>query len=209
MPDTPRVDYSFASLNEADLAATPDRQLQQWLNDADAFGIREANAMCISTVGPDHRPSARMVLLRGLASDGLLFFTNYASRKGEELAHNSSLCATFWWGPMERQVRVEGHVEQATPEESDEYFHARPRESQIASLASPQSQPIPDRDFLEARIAQLSKELPEEVPRPPHWGGYRLVPDRFEFWQGRGARLHDRLVMSKVGDGWAIQRLAP
>lgn len=209
MSDSTRVDYTFGNLIEGDLEASPERHLQRWLNEADAYGIREANAMCVSTVGPDHRPSSRMVLLRGLDAEGLLFFTNYNSRKGQELEHNPAICATFWWGPMERQVRVEGRVERASPEESDEYFHSRPRESQIASIASPQSQPIPNREFLESRIDELRTQLPGEIPRPSHWGGYRIVPDRFEFWQGRGARLHDRLVMTKSGEGWTIQRLAP
>jgi pyridoxamine 5'-phosphate oxidase len=207
--DSTRVDYSFGNLIEDDLEAAPEGQLQRWLNEADTYGIREANAMCISTVGPDHRPSSRMVLLRGLDTEGLLFFTNYNSRKGEELERNPAVCATFWWGPMERQVRVEGRVERASPEESDDYFHSRPRESQIASIASPQSQPIPNREFLESRIDELRAQLQGEIPRPSHWGGYRIVPDRFEFWQGRGARLHDRLVMTKSGEGWTIHRLAP
>ncbi len=209
MSDSTRVDYRFDNLIEGDLEATPERQLRRWLDEADAYGIREANAMCVSTVGPDHRPSSRMVLLRGLDARGLLFFTNYNSRKGEELSLNPAVCATFWWGPMERQVRIEGRVERASPEESDEYFHSRPRESQIASLASPQSQPVPDREFLETKVRELTEQLSGEIERPTHWGGYRIVPHRYEFWQGRGARLHDRLEMTKSAEGWTIQRLAP
>jgi pyridoxamine 5'-phosphate oxidase len=203
-----RKDYRFGALLEDDLDPDPVKQLRVWIEVAAQSGIVEANAMSLATVGPEHRPSSRMVLLRDLDARGLTFFTNYESRKAHELAVNPFACLNFWWGSLERQVRIEGRLERVSPEESDAYFDSRPYESQAASAASPQSQPI-TRSALEARVADLKRVHPDRVPRPAHWGGYRLIPDRFEFWQGRPARLHDRVVYQLQSGVWRTERLAP
>lgn len=202
-----RSEYQLGALDIADLSDSPIEQLRRWLGDAAEAKLTEPAAMCVSTASSEGRPSARFVLLRVLDERGLVFFSNYESRKGQELAENPYACATFWWGSLERQVRVEGLVERTMAEESDEYFYSRPAESQLASAASPQSQVVDSREELEALVQKLRAQ--GEVKRPPHWGGYRLVPDRFEFWHGRPARLHDRLVYRKVDGRWAIERLAP
>lgn len=204
-----RSDYQAAELAAETLRPDPIVQLRDWLQEAVAQDVIEPSAMCLSTVSREGRPSSRMVLLRGLDSRGLRFFTNYESRKALELSGNPAAALCFWWGELERQVRVEGHVERLSSAESDAYFAGRPRKSRLASAASPQSRPIPDREALERRMAELDAQFPEEVPRPPHWGGYLLVPDRFEFWQGRRARLHDRFVYDRTAESWQITRLAP
>jgi len=201
-------EYRFGELNEADLAPSPFVQLSGWLNAAKEFAIVEPSAMCVATANAEGRPSARYVLLRGLDERGLVFFTNYESRKGQELAENPFACATFWWAALERQVRVEGRVEKTSAEESDHYFKSRAEQSQLASAASPQSQVVSSRAELEEMVASLAAQA-EDFPRPSHWGGYRIVPDRFEFWQGRPARLHDRLGYRLSGGVWLIERLAP
>jgi pyridoxamine 5'-phosphate oxidase len=208
--DTPlehRSDYTQGTLEERDLLPTPLEQLRHWLEDAERAGVIEPNAMTVSTVGKDGKPSSRVVLLRALDT-GLVFYTNYHSRKGEEIATTGAVCVNFWWGALERQVRVEGSIERVSSAESDAYFASRPLESQLASAASPQSQII-TRDELEARVAHLRAQHPNGVPRPVHWGGYRIRPERVEFWQGRAARLHDRLVYTLEDGVWAISRLAP
>lgn len=202
-------EYTHGFLEEDSLAASPFDQLRRWLEEAEAGGAVEPAAMCVSTVGPDGRPSSRFVLLRGLDERGLTFFTNYESRKGHELAANPFACIAFWWGALERQVRVEGRVEKVDPAESDAYFHGRPRASQLASAASPQSQVVSSREELERHVSDLAARHPDEVPRPDSWGGYRLVPDRFEFWQGRPARLHDRFRYRLEAEAWLIERLGP
>jgi len=204
-----RSNYSHGQLNETDLDPVPFRQLQQWLDEAHAQGLLEPTAMTLATVSDAGRPSCRVVLLRGLNARGLVFFTNYLSRKGREIESNPAACVCFWWGDLERQVRVEGRIERVSPTESDAYFAARPRASQIASAASPQSQPVPNREALEACVSQLEAASGETVARPDHWGGYRLVPDRWEFWQGRESRLHDRFCVTRTEHGWVTQRLAP
>jgi pyridoxamine 5'-phosphate oxidase len=205
-----RYDYVRGELVDEALSPSPTEQLGRWLDDAHTAHILEPSAMCLSTVGPDGRPSARFVLLRGLSAQGLTFYTNYGSRKGKELEANPFACATFWWGGLERQVRVEGRVERVPPEQSDAYFHSRPRGSQIASAASPQSQIVASREELEQAVEELAGRFPEgEIPRPEHWGGYLLSPDRFEFWQGRPARLHDRVVYLLESGHWVQHRLAP
>jgi len=204
-----RADHGHTHLEREDLAATPLAQLRSWLVDAgqDPAAI-EPNGFHLATVGADGRPSGRVVLLRGL-DHGLVFFTNYLSRKGIELAANPYAAATFWWPSQERQVRVEGRVTQVSGEESDRYFGSRPLASQAASAASPQSQIIEHRTGMEAEMARLLETHAEAIARPSHWGGYRLIPDRVEFWQGRPARLHDRFRYRLSGQAWIVERLAP
>jgi pyridoxamine 5'-phosphate oxidase len=200
-----RSEYTRGELNEGELNPDPLAMLNEWLAYARNANVTEPTAMCLSTVGADQRPSSRFVLLRGVDS-GLLFYTNYLSRKGQEISENPSACVNFWWGDLERQIRVEGRLEKVTPEESDAYFMSRPVGSRVASAASPQSQIVPSREFLDALAQELDGET---LTRPEHWGGYRLVPDYFEFWQGRKARLHDRFAFVRQGDAWIIHRLAP
>ena len=204
--DLDRSDYLKSQLDADRLNRDPIEQLKQWLKDAHDESVIEPEAMCLSTVGPSGQPSSRFVLLREIDHRGLTFFTNYLSRKGDELAHNPQACLAFWWGQLERQVRVEGTIEKVAPSESDAYFASRPLGSQIASTVSPQSKVIPSREVLETQVAAMEGQ---PLTRPSHWGGYRLVPDYFEFWQGRGARLHDRFRYRLTGTDWLIERLAP
>lgn len=185
--------------------------LERWWKTAEQQGLTLAEGMALSTVGADGRPSSRLVLLKGLDAEGLLFYSNYTSRKASELAHNPQAALLFWWPDLERQVRVEGRVEKTDAATSDAYFHSRPRGSRISAWASPQSQVVPDRATLERLSDELEARFEgQEVPRPAFWGGYRLRPDRMEFWQGRARRLHDRLRYLRNDDGsWRIERLAP
>ena len=203
-----RKEYKQGSLEESSINQNPIAQLRTWLEQATQAGVIEPNAMTVSSVGANGRPSSRVVLLRGLEDSGLTFFTNYASRKGQEFDVHGFACANFWWGSLERQVRVEGTISRVSSQESDAYFDSRPYESQLASAASPQSQAT-TRSDLENLVETLRLEHPERVPRPAHWGGFRIVPDRFEFWQGRPARLHDRIVYLFENGIWKLQRLAP
>ncbi len=203
-----RKEYTLGELELSDLLDHPIAQLKLWLEVAAQEAVIEPNAMTLSTVANNGRPSSRVVLLRGLAEDGLTFYTNYNSRKGLELQATGFACLNFWWRSLERQVRVEGIVRQVSGAESDAYFASRPYESQLASAASPQSQ-IVTRSQLEQNVAKLRLEFPTQVPRPAHWGGFRLEPDAFEFWQGRKARLHDRIRYKLEGDAWVKTRLAP
>ncbi len=198
-------------LSEADLAPDPFAQFQAWFDTALAAGLPEPNAMTLATATPDGRPSARMVLIKGVDSRGFVFYTNYESRKGRELEANPWAALVFYWPELERQIRIEGRVERVAAEESDAYFASRPLGSRLGAWASPQSQVIPGRDVLEARLRDLEARFASgDVPRPPHWGGYRVVPEAVEFWQGRPSRLHDRLRYTRQADGrWAIERLAP
>jgi pyridoxamine 5'-phosphate oxidase len=206
----PQFPPAVTGLSEADIAADPLQQFRAWLDEAVAARLYEPLAMTLATATPDGRPAARMVLLRGL-DHGFVFFTNYNSRKGCELAANPRAALTFYWAELHRQVRVEGVVEVVSAAESDDYFQSRPRGHRLAALASPQSQPIASRSVLEERLRELEQQYPgEAVPRPPHWGGYRVVPETIEFWQGRPNRVHDRLRYERQTDGrWRLVRLAP
>ena len=189
----------------------PWRQLEAWLADARASSLREPSAMALATVSADGEPSVRMVLLRGVAEDGLRFYTNYASRKGSDLAADPRAAAVIYWDPLERQVRIAGRVERLSTAESLAYFSSRARGSRIAAWASDQSRPVADRHALEAAYAAADARFPgEDVPLPPEWGGYRLVPDSYEFWRGRPNRLHDRMCYTRQADGsWSTERLSP
>ena len=205
-----RKDYTLAGLAEKDLARDPFRQFEKWFAEAQAAKVPEPNAMVLASCTPDGRPSTRTVLLKALDGRGFVFYTNYESRKGRELAGNARASLLFPWIAMERQVMVEGTVSRVTREESDAYFHSRPRLSQLAAWASNQSSVIGDRALLETAMKALEKQYAgTDVPLPPNWGGFRLVPESVEFWQGRRSRLHDRLRYRRDKDGWAIERLAP
>ena len=204
-----RRDYRHARLDETDIRPDPVEQFRGWLGEALKAELDEPYAMTLATVDAAGQPSARIVLLRGVDAHGFAFFTNYDSRKGNELAVQDRAALLFYWAPLERQVRVEGRVTPVSPAESDDYFARRPRGSCIGAWASPQSAVIPDRGWLEKRVDDYNREHGETVPRPPNWGGYRLQPERFEFWQGRESRLHDRLVYRQQGTAWALERLAP
>lgn len=205
-----RKDYSHASLSEADVDPDPLRQFSTWFHQALAAGVPEANAMSVATVGDDGRPSSRILLIKDFDSDGFTWFTNYASRKGRELQAHPYAALLFHWVELERQVRIEGRVERLSEAQSDAYFQSRPLQSRLGALASAQSEPIADRLLLEQQFAQAEAEFGDEPTRPAHWGGYRLVPDRVEFWQGRPSRLHDRILYIRQTDGaWRRERLQP
>jgi pyridoxamine 5'-phosphate oxidase len=205
-----RREYAREALAEADVDADPVVQFGRWFEQAEQAGLLEPTAMTLATATPDGRPSARMVLLRGFDERGFCFYTNYESRKGIELAANPRAALVFWWGELERQVRIEGTVAATSREESEAYFHSRPPGSQLSAAASPQSRVIEGRATLERRVAELATGSPDgKVPLPEFWGGYRLAHEVVEFWQGRPNRLHDRLRYRRVGDAWRIERLAP
>ena len=205
-----REDYRLNGLDEADVAADPISQFQRWFDDAVRGNVHEPNGMTLATVGSDGQPTARIVLLKMVDQRGLAFFTNMESRKGEHLAANPKAALTFWWGPLERQVRFEGAMSHVDDDEADAYYQSRPVGSRIGAWASPQSKVISGRDALEkAEQDYLEKFGSEDIPRPPHWGGYRLAPERVEFWQGRGNRLHDRLCYRRSNGQWILERLAP
>lgn len=205
-----RIDYQRGALDEHDADPNPFLMFQQWLDVAIAANLPEPNAMVLATAALDAKPSARVLLLRGVDERGFVFFTNYASRKGKELQDNPFATLVFFWQPLHRQIRIEGRVERVSAQESDAYFNSRPRGSQLSAAASPQSQVIPDREYLETRVQELDAKNPNHVLRPAQWGGYRVIPDVLEFWQGRENRLHDRLRYTRgVNDAWKIERLAP
>ena len=205
-----RKSYERAELNEDASCATPGQQFSKWLEEAIAAQLPEPNAMTLATVGSDLRPSTRVVLIKGLDERGIVWFTNYDSRKGRELAGNPHAALQFHWVELERVVRIEGRVEKISDEESDAYFHSRPLDSRIGAWASPQSEVISGRGVLVANAAKFGAQFLLQPPRPPHWGGYRLLADRWEFWQGRRSRLHDRLrYTQQAGGDWLRERLAP
>jgi pyridoxamine 5'-phosphate oxidase len=206
-----RKDYGIAGLVEKDLAKNPFRQFEQWFAEAEAAKIVEPNAMTLATADRTGRPAARTVLLKAVDGRGFVFYTNYESRKGRELADNAQATLLFPWIAMERQVIAEGKVTRVSREEADAYFHSRPRASQLAAWASPQSTVVAGRAVLEESYRVVEKKYEgREVPLPPHWGGYRLEPATVEFWQGRRSRLHDRLRYRRdPGNDWVVERLAP
>jgi pyridoxamine 5'-phosphate oxidase len=205
-----RKDYALAGLAEKDLARDPFRQFEKWFQEAEAAKLAEPNACVLATAGRDARPSARTVLLKGLDGRGFVFYSNYESRKGRELEANPHATLVFPWFALERQVIVEGPVTRVAREESEAYFQSRPLASQLAAWASPQSTIVAGRKALEEAFREVEKKYAgQPVPRPPHWGGWRLAPETVEFWQGRRSRLHDRLRYRRAQDGWTVERLAP
>jgi pyridoxamine 5'-phosphate oxidase len=199
-------------LRESDLDADPVRQFRKWFDEAVTAGVFMPEAMTLATATPDGQPSARTVLLRAFDEKGFVFFTNYESRKGCQLGANPRAAVVFFWEPLERQVLIEGRVEKTTSAESDSYYDSRPRGSRLGAWASPQSRVLPNREILDQRVQQMEAQFvgQEQVPRPPFWGGFRIVPAMFEFWQGQPSRLHDRIRFRPQADGrWVLERLAP
>ena len=209
-----RWDYASGTLRREDLSPDPLLQFKGWFEDAVSAGLREPNAMTLSTVGLDGRPTSRTVLMKDYTESGISFFTNYESRKGREIESNPSASLLFFWRELERQVQVRGTISKLPAEQSDEYFSSRPYDSRIGAWASRQSEEIPDRAWLEDRVAEFEKRYPDTgapdcVPRPASWGGYRLDPDTVEFWQGQPGRKHDRFVYHREGNEWKVSRWSP
>lgn len=207
-----RQNYTLGGLTKADINLDPIKQFNLWFQQALDAGLSEPNAMTLATATTEGKPTARIVLLKGVSETGFVFYTNYESQKGQQLIANPYAALVFLWHELERQVRIEGKVEQLTTAESGEYFHSRPQASQLGAWASDQSRIIPNRQVLEQKLADLEKQYSDDttIPLPEHWGGFRVIPHRIEFWQGRPSRLHDRLVYDLEEDGsWSINRLAP
>lgn len=205
-----RRDYALASLTEADVDADPIRQFERWFADAVSARVPEPNAMALSTATRDGVPSGRIVLLKGVDANGFVFYTDYRSRKGVELSENPLAALTFLWKEIERQVRITGSVSRVSTPESEAYFRTRPPGSRLGAWASRQSSVIANREELEAQLQEIALRFPNgDVPLPSHWGGFRVMPDEIEFWQGRSDRLHDRLLYRRLESGWVISRLSP
>ena len=205
-----RQNYTLAGIAEADTDLNPIKQFATWFEQAVSAELPEPNAMTLATATADGKPSARMVLLKDYNERGFVFYTNYKSLKGQQLSANPWAALVFWWAELERQVRIEGHVEKLSPQESDTYFYSRPWGSQLGAWVSEQSQIIPSREVLDQRLEQLKAQYAnKEIPRPPHWGGFRVIPSLIEFWQGRPSRLHDRLCYRFEDGNWSRERLSP
>lgn len=206
-----RKDYTLEGLSKTEIDPNPFIQFKKWFDQALAAQLPEPNAMTIATATPEGTPSARMVLLKDFDQRGFVFFTNYNSHKGQELAENPQAALVFWWAELERQVRISGYVEKVSETESDQYFHSRPANSRLGAWVSNQSEVIASRELLEQRMQEFQHKYEnQEIPRPPHWGGLRVIPSEIEFWQGRSSRLHDRLLYTHLEDGsWKIERLSP
>ena len=205
-----RREYARAGLHESDAHPDPIEQFREWFDEAISANLHEPNAMTLATATRAGRPSARIVLLKGFDERGFVFYTNYEGRKGRELEENPCCALVFYWGELERQVRIEGRAARVPGEESDAYYQSRPRGSRLGAWVSKQSRPVGGREALEGRLRELEREYEgREVPRPPFWGGYRVEPGEMEFWQGRENRLHDRLVYRRSDEGWEIERLQP
>ena len=205
-----RKEYTRAGLDRADMKPDPLLQFHQWFEETLAADLHEPNAMIVATATPDGRPSARTVLLKGYDERGFVFYTNYEGRKAGELDANPACALLFYWGELERQVRIEGRATRLSNSESDAYFASRPRGSRLGAWASEQSRPVEDRSVLEERVRELEARYEgREIPRPPFWGGYRVEPEVFEFWQGRENRLHDRISYRRDGGTWRLERLQP
>lgn len=207
---TLRTDYESAGLSRSDLTDDPSELFGRWFSEALEAGLAEPHAFILATADALARPSARTVLMRETNREGIVFYTNYRSRKGAELAENPRASGVFLWLPLHRQVRVEGRVEKVSGDRSDAYFRSRPPGSRLSAVVSPQSESVPDRAWLETRMEELWRQYPDgEAPRPAHWGGYRLIPDGYEFWQGRPSRFHDRFEYRRRNAAWVASRLAP
>ncbi len=205
-----RKEYTRSGLSESDALPDPIDQFRRWFDEAQEADLHEPNAMTLATATPDGKPSARVVLLKGVDERGFVFYTNYEGRKARELEANPNCTLAFYWGELERQIRVEGRASRVPDEESDAYFASRPRGSQLGAWASEQSRPVEDRSKLEERLKELEEEYEgREIPRPPFWGGYRVEPERMEFWQGRENRLHDRLLYTRSDEKWVVGCLQP
>lgn len=205
-----RTDYLLKTLSEDEVAASPIGQFTTWWDEAVKSEVEEVNAMTLATATPDGIPSARIVLLKSYDEKGFEFFTNYNSQKGREITENPRVALVFFWKELQRQVRIEGTIQKTTVSESDNYFHSRPTGSQIGAWSSPQSQVIASRAVLESNEQKYRTQFGDSIPRPPHWGGYVVLPVKIEFWQGRHSRLHDRIQYTRLNDGsWKIERLAP
>ncbi|MBW4687379.1 MAG: pyridoxamine 5'-phosphate oxidase [Komarekiella atlantica HA4396-MV6] len=206
-----RKDYTLEGLSKTEIDSNPFIQFKKWFDQALAVQLPEPNAMTIATATPEGTPSARMVLLKDFDERGFVFFTNYNSHKGQELAENPQAALVFWWAELERQVRISGYVEKVSEKESDQYFNSRPANSRLGAWVSNQSEVIESREILEQRLQEFQRKYEnQEIPRPSHWGGLRVIPSEIEFWQGRSSRLHDRLLYTRLNDGsWKIERLSP
>lgn len=204
-----RKDYKQKTFLETDANPNPFIQFQNWWQEATESQIEEVNAMTLATVTPEGKPDARIVLLKGFDDSGFVFYSNYTSRKGQELAAKPFATLVFFWKELERQVRVEGSIELVSDQQSEDYYNSRPELSRLGAWASRQSEIIPNRQLLEDNMEKYRQEFAGNIPKPPHWGGYRVVPQQIEFWQGRRSRLHDRLQYQKKNNSWQIVRLAP
>ncbi|MEM6752684.1 MAG: pyridoxamine 5'-phosphate oxidase [Cyanobacteria bacterium P01_C01_bin.38] len=206
-----RQDYTLQGLSETEIDSNPFAQFEEWFSQALNADILEPNAMTVATTTPEGKPSARMVLLKDFDARGFVFYTNYNSHKAQELAENPQAALVFWWAELQRQIRIYGRVEKISDSESDKYFYSRPFSSRLGAWASNQSEVIESREVLEQQLEELKQKYQDrEIPRPPHWGGIRVIPAEIEFWQGRSSRLHDRLVYTRMEDNsWKIERLSP